>query len=253
DYSVGRQPGTYRIALLGASMTLGAGVPFQQTIKPVLEERLNREGPGASGRHYEILNFSVGAYSTLQQAAVADHKVFSFKPDAILVCIFSVETGRMTDFLMQLVKTHYPIPYPYVQQKLQSTGATASMESPELLRRLGPISDDLVRWSYRHILEAGRRQGVPVVGVVLPEPRPRPRGRSYGDIDEAARLASSAGLPLLDLRGLYAGQIVDSLRLGGTDGANPHWNARGHKLAADRLYEMLQQNDAQTLRLGFKK
>ncbi|HEX2722559.1 MAG TPA: SGNH/GDSL hydrolase family protein [Gemmatimonadaceae bacterium] len=252
EYPLSPARNTYRIALLGSSMTLGLGVPFEQTFASIVEQRLNREAPGVPRRRYEILNFSVGAYSTLQQVGVMDRKVLAVRPDVVLVGVFSVETGRMTDYLSQLVKTGYPIPYPYVEQAIRRTGATASMERPEFIRRLSPISEEIVKWSYQHLADVGRKHGFKVVGVVLPEPRPRPRGRAYGDIDVAARLAASAGLPLLDLRGMYDGENVDSLRLGGESGANPHWNARGHRLAADKFFSVLRANDARTLQLGFR-
>jgi len=88
---------------------------------------------------------------------------------------------------------------------------------------------------------------------VLPEPRPRRRARWKEDIDQSARLAASAGLPMLDLRDVYVGQNVDSLRLGGATGDDPHWNARGHKLIVDRVFQLMQEKDAQALHLGFKK
>lgn len=253
DYSIKASPGSYRIALVGASLTLAAGVPLDQTFGMLLEDRLNLLGPGAPRRHYEILNFSVGAFTALQNLVLLDRKVMPFAPKAVLLGVFSVEAGRTTDFLTQLVKTQYPIPFPYVQQRVSATGATPGMEEPELRRRLGAISEDIVRWSYARIAEACRQEGVTVLGLVLPEPRPRRRARWKEDIDQSARLAASAGLPMLDLRDVYVGQNVDSLRLGGATGNDPHWNARGHKLIVDRVFQLMQEKDAQALRLGFKK
>jgi hypothetical protein len=246
DYSLVPPPRTYRMALLGTSMTVGAGVPLEQTMESLLEDRLNREGPRAPQRHYEILNFSVGAYGIMQNAALLDKSVLAFKPNAVLVGVFSVDAERMGNYLVRLSRSHLPIPYPYVRQKLQEAGVNPTMQQPELLRRLGPVIEDLVRWSYRHILETCRQRGIAVVGLVLPEPSPK-AGR---DIDQAARLAASAGVPLLDLRGVYGSQPVDSFRL--DIPKDPHWNARGHKLISDRVYELLRENDGRTLKLGFR-
>jgi len=246
DYTLAPPPHTYRMALLGTSMTVGAGVPVEQTMETLLEDRLNREGPGAPQRHYEILNFSVGAYGIMQNVALLDKSVLAFKPNAVLVGVFSVDAARMGVYLLRLTRSHLPIPYPYVREKLQEAGVDASMQYPELMRRLGPIVEDLVRWSYQYILETCRQKGIAVLGIVLPEPGPK----AGHDIDQAARLAAAAGLPLLDLRGVYGTQPADSFRL--DIPLDPHWNARGHKLISDRVYELLRENDARTLKLGFR-
>jgi hypothetical protein len=248
EYTQAHPANTYRIALLGTSMTVGAGVPLDQTMETLIEERLNSEGPGAPARHYESLNFSVGGWGIMQSATVMDERVFDFSPDALMVGVFSVEVGRMTTYLASLVKSRVPIPYPDVRAKIAKTGATPDMENAELYIKLAPISKDMVLWSYRHIVEAGRRRGIPVVGVVLPEPRPTDvlAGR---DIEESVKLAAAAGMTLLDLRGVYDGQPVDSLKL---PGADPHWSARGHKLIADKVFEQIRKNDARAFKLGFK-
>ena len=172
--------------------------------------------------------------------------MLAFKPNAVLVGVFSVDAARMGVYLLRLTRSHLPIPYPYVREKLQEAGVDASMQYPELMRRLGPIVEDLVRWSYQYILETCRQKGIAVLGIVLPEPGPK----AGHDIDQAARLAAAAGLPLLDLRGVYGTQPVDSFRL--DIPLDPHWNARGHKLISDRVYELLRENDAHTLHLGFR-
>ena len=248
DYSLAPPPRTYRMALLGSSLTVGAGVPVEQTMETLLEDRLNREGPGAPRSRYEILNFSVGAYGIMQNAALLDQKVFAFKPNAVLVGVFSVDGGRMENYLTKLVRAKLPIPYPYVREKLQEAGVSARMEQPELLRRMGPISEDLVRWSYQHIIEVCRQRGVAVLGIVLPEPILK----AGHDIDQSVRLATAAGLPLLDLRGVYGtAEPLTSFKLARE--SDPHWNERGHKLVSDRIFELLRENDARSLKLGFNK
>jgi hypothetical protein len=244
EYSLARPAYTYRIALVGGSMTVGAGVPVEQTMETLTEDRLNREGPGAPERQYEILNFSVGGYGIFQNVAVVDQKVFAFSPNAILVSVFSVEGRRTTNYLTKVIRNRIPIPYPYVERKLREAGVAPSMEESELRRRIGPIAEDLVRWSYVHIQEVGRQKGVPVIGVVLPEPIPK-AGR---DIDQAVQLATASGLPLLDLRDVYQGYGVDSLKLEGRD---PHWSVAGHRVIAERLFRALRSEDARTFKLGF--
>jgi len=243
DYELKPPPGTYRIALLGSSFSMGAGVPVEKTHEWVLEERLNREGPGAPRRHYEILNFSVAGYGVMQDVVTADKKVFRFTPNAVLVVIHSVERTRMIAYLISLLREGIPIEYPYVRQKLQEAGVRPNMEEPELRRRLGPVSLDLVRWSYQHLAELCREHGVHVAAIAFPQPR----RRNDAQLAMLAGVASDAGIRVMSLEGAYDGRPVSAVALKG----DAHLNELGHQLVADRLFQLLRENDARTLKLGF--
>jgi hypothetical protein len=244
EYLLKPAAGIYRIALVGSSFSMGAGVPVEETHEALLEDRLNREGPGVPRRHYEILNFSVGGYGILQNVVVTERKVFPFAPKAILLIIQSVEIGRMSNHLTSLIQSRIPIPYPYVREKLQRAGVAPDMDDYELRRRLRPIVGDLVGWSYGEIVRLAREHGVPVVGIVLPTPREGPEP----NLALVIELAAKEGIPLLSLNGVYDGHALDSVRLSSSD---DHLNALGHRLVADRLYQLLRDNDAKVLNLGF--
>ncbi|MDA1315335.1 MAG: hypothetical protein O2968_18545, partial [Acidobacteria bacterium] len=59
DYSKTKPPGVYRIALMGASRTLGGGVEDDQTFEALLEDSLNRDRRSEADYRYQILNFGV--------------------------------------------------------------------------------------------------------------------------------------------------------------------------------------------------
>jgi hypothetical protein len=243
EYELKPPPRTYRIALLGTSFTMGGGVPDEQTHEWLLEDRLNREGPGVPRRRYEILNFAVGGYGVLQNVAVAERKVFPFAPNAALLVLQSNEAHRMVIFLAGLVRAGVPIKYPYVREKLQQAGVRPDMEEPELRRRIKPFANDLVRWSVQRIFDICREHRVAVAAIPFLEPMPR-RGE---DLVTITRLASETRIPLLSLDGVYEGHPLGTVRIRG----DIHLNALGHQLVADRLFEALRANDAQTLKLGF--
>ncbi len=245
DYELKPPPNTYRIALLGSSLTMGGGVRDEQTHEALLENRLNREGPGAPRRHYEILNFAVAGYGILQNAAVADTKVFPFEPQAVVLTFHGVEQDRMVAHVARLVRDGAQIEYEYVRQKLQEAGVQPGMKPPEVARRLGRIAPDLVRWSFKHVADVCREHHVPVVGILFAEPR---EGRREERIKALAAAAAEAGIPVIDLAGAYDGYPLDSVRLPVGD---PHLNALGHQLVADRLFQLLRENDKRTLKLGF--
>ena len=59
EYEQSKPAHTYRVALLGASRTVGSGVEDGRTFEALVEDRLNRELGPASGRRYEVLNFAM--------------------------------------------------------------------------------------------------------------------------------------------------------------------------------------------------
>lgn len=237
--------GTYRMALIGSSFSMGAGVAAEQTHEWLIEERLNREASLQTDRKYEILNFSVGGYGVLQNVAVVDRKVFDFAPHAILLVIHAIEQQRMVNHLSSLVQGGIAIPYPFVREKLRQAGVEAGMEETELRRRLQPISADLVRWSYRRIAELGRERNVLVIGIVFPTPR----DNAERDLAPLAEWASEAGMKILSLEGVYDGHPLTSVRIGGDQGRDIHLNELGHRLVADRLYQLLSASDGRALDL----
>ncbi len=215
------------------------------TYEALFENRLNREGPGAPRRHYEILNFAVMGYGILQNVAVADRKVFPFAPNAVLLVLHGLEQDRIITHLTRLLREGAQIEYPELRQKLQEAGLRSGMQEPEVRRLLARIAPDLVRWSLQNIARVCRKHGVPVVGILFAEPR---EGRREETFSTLAAAASEAGIPLIDLKGVYDGHDLDSVHLRVGD---VHLNALGHQLVADRLYQLLRENDARTLKLGF--
>ncbi|HYN82467.1 MAG TPA: hypothetical protein VES88_13260 [Gemmatimonadaceae bacterium] len=247
EYALTPPPNAYRIALLGASYEMGASVNVEENFESILEERLNRDGPGAPLRRYEILNFAVGGYSVLQNAVVAEQKAFNFAPNALVVGLKELDFGRGLDILVGAVRRGAPIPYPEIREKLREAGVTREMSDLELRGRIKPLVPDILQWSLQHIGRLARARGVRAIALVLPRPDPEP-----GDAQierDLATWASQAGFSVIRLDGVFSGQPLDSIRIPPPDG---HPNARGHRMIADRLYHALRDNDASLLGLGFQ-
>jgi hypothetical protein len=244
EYVLKPPANTYRIALIGSSFAMGGGVSGEQTFENLLEDRLSREGPGVPRRHYEVLNLAVGGYNNLQYVVVMGRKVFQFAPRAVLLVMHGIEGIRMTGYVISLVHNSVPISEPYLRQKLEAAGIRAGMEEPEIRRRLAPISNELLKWSYQRMAQLCREHGVYLVGVAFPLARETNGGTER--LAAISALASEAGIPVVSLAGVYGTHPVDSVSLSPRDG---HLNVFGHQLIADRLYQVLRQNDARTLRL----
>lgn len=79
-------PGAYRIAAVGDSVTFGYGVDQQSAWPAVLEEELNgKPWDAANPGRFEVLNFGVPGYNTVQEAAVVHYKVMPLRPRLIIL------------------------------------------------------------------------------------------------------------------------------------------------------------------------
>jgi hypothetical protein len=77
-------PGITRIAVLGASITMGFGVSDAQTYPQRLQDLLNQSFP----KKYEVLNFAVGGYDYEQALEFYESFVSKFHPDIVMCPIY---------------------------------------------------------------------------------------------------------------------------------------------------------------------
>jgi hypothetical protein len=82
EYSIAKPKNTIRVAVVGDSLTMPAGVDIEDAYHSILEEELNTSCPT---KNYEFINFAVGGYYLSQYWAVIRKKVMDWDPDIILI------------------------------------------------------------------------------------------------------------------------------------------------------------------------
>jgi hypothetical protein len=82
EYSLRKQPGTFRIVGLGDSSLFGWGVPFEDSGLKVLERRLNETSRGLK---FEVINFAVPGYNTAMEAETFVQRCLDYAPDLVLL------------------------------------------------------------------------------------------------------------------------------------------------------------------------
>ena len=87
EHAIHKPPGTFRIAVLGDSMSEALQVPMERNFSSVLERRL-QGCPALGGRRPEALNFGVSGYGTAQEFILLRERVWKFEPDLILLAVF---------------------------------------------------------------------------------------------------------------------------------------------------------------------
>jgi hypothetical protein len=88
DHSPEKDPGVFRIAVLGDSFTEGREVPLEQTFWKVLESKMTECVP-ADSTGVEVLGFGVNGYGAAQELMVLRDKVWKYNPDVVVLAFFT--------------------------------------------------------------------------------------------------------------------------------------------------------------------
>ncbi len=94
EHAIEKRPGSWRVACLGDSVTLGWGIRPQQAWPQVLEELA-----AASGRDLEVMNVALGGWSTRQELIAWRRIVRRYRPDQVLVGICLNDVAEMQNNL----------------------------------------------------------------------------------------------------------------------------------------------------------
>jgi hypothetical protein len=237
EYEKTPPPNTFRIGMLGASSVMGWGVGDEETFESIVERRLNAERP-ALYEHYEILNFAVPGYTSLQQVMSLE-KALTFNPTTLFYVAAARESFTSVNYLAEVVSKGVDIPYDYLVDLLRRAGVPTKTALPIATRRLFPFRNELLSWSYRTIVARCREHNVVPVLIFLPQVE---KGGWQEETPDILRIGKEAGFIVWDLSDVYNSRDVTSIRLAEWD---DHPNAIGHQLVASVLYSLMTGNSLQ--------
>jgi len=118
NHAVKKEPGVYRILVLGDSMTFGIGTPMEETYPKVLENLLNSQH---DGRRYEVINSGVPGYSTGQEYNFLMHEGMTYQPDMVIEGFFGLKDVDRVEIGWQ----NFSAPNGYLIQKGQPDSQTS--------------------------------------------------------------------------------------------------------------------------------
>ncbi|QEH37732.1 hypothetical protein OJF2_63230 [Aquisphaera giovannonii] len=239
DVAAEKPPGTFRIALLGASMDMGWGVTYQETYAHRLERWLNNHGTrrgDATGRRFEVLNFAVAAYSPLQRLDTLRRKALAFRPDLVIFSATMLDLRLMEIHLCDALRTRSDLTYDFVRDVLSEAGVTAdemAVEGDKLVykdaikEKIQPRYWDLYDRTLGRLAAECRAAGVPALMVIVPRvgKADAPAARAE-PVARLKALAAHNAMPVYDLTGSFDRFDPASLEIAAWD---DHPNALGHR------------------------
>lgn len=177
---------------------------------------------------------------------VLENKAFPFKPDALFFVAHPTDTEYSIVVLQKSVHANIELPYSYLKEIVEQSGINSKVSALEARRRLKPFGNRMISCAYSGMVEFCQQQNIKPVWILLPS-KPG-ETLSKDQIASHVRLAKEAGFIVLNLCDVYSNQDVKSCQVAEWD---THPNAKGHRLIADRLYEILRKRrDLIPLRLS---
>jgi hypothetical protein len=249
EVSIEKPPGTFRIALLGASMDMGWGVTFQETYSHQLEEWLNYHAALkgiAPGRRFEVLNFAVAAYSPMQRLESYRRKAMAFRPDLVIYSATMLDLRLTEIHLCDALRNGADLTYDFLRAILDRAGIEPGevrvdaegklVDKDEIKSRLQSHYWELYDATLGDLAARCRSAAVPVFMVIIPRvgKADAPAARAE-PVSLLKAIAGHHALPVLDLSDTYDRFDPSSLEIAAWD---DHPNALGHH----RLFLALARN-----------
>ena len=273
EYELAKPPGTFRVAVVGSSFALPAGVAIEDAFHSRLEERFSRE---LAPLHVEFINFAVGMYNPEQVLAMLELRALAYQPDLVLMTVTRLSMpwlvddprsaeGRALRRLDPAALPSFHRSYPALQSFLVRLALARLGRTPappaeyvgwlERLaiaahERIAPPAGPAVAGALppppagsaiERLAAIGRKQGIPIVLVLL-EFEDRARLPIDGRVAEEAR---ARGILYLDTRDAFRGTRASDFSIYELD---PHPNAKAHEVFAEVVATFLRSNGLLPLR-----
>lgn len=238
DYSDLPAEGTYRIALVGNSNTMGRGVGDNETYESLAEATLNNGPLPEPWRRVEIMNFSASLRNMVTKVQLIERDVFRFKPHAVIYVTQASEPMFAAHYLLGVTQDGSRPVWERIEQLLREANVDASTPRATAMRRLQSSARGLTEYGWTRFGDSCRQHGVEPVLLYLPLPESR-TPRYEETALQLVGLGRQLGFTIFDLRGALGDLPDEELILGPWD---KHLNTTGHQRVARRLVERLREH-----------
>jgi len=243
DTTLTKPANTYRILVVGDSLTMGWGVEQDLTFAADLERRMNANPPAGfpSNVLYEVLNLGIGNYNTVQEVMLLKSLGLQFKPDLILLFYFINDAEPINESRDSYLIRHSYL-YAFLASRLRrsplgETGSLGYKEYYRLLYKSGQPGWLAGKAAFKELGELVRVKNIPVVIYLLPELHEL-TAYPFLDIHQmVAKVGAAVGLPVIDLLPKFSGYAPE-VKLWVTP-ADAHPNALANTMIARGIYNSL--------------
>ena len=222
EYSNEKPANTYRICVVGDSITFGWWERLEETYPKVLEELLNAHVSGEMT--VEVWNMGIGGYNAEQEMELVRTRAMNYDPDLIIIgyCTNDHQIGADGGLWRHFTRSGSHA-WDWISLRW--------MQARELF-----VREKMLARSYRRISEIASAADIPVMAVFFYPQNPAPQ--SLREVASDIALAERLGLIIVDLRSYFEEAGWENTM---SDSAHP--NKHGHRIAARAIYDTILEHD----------
>jgi len=252
EYALQKQEGTYRIIIIGDSITFGFGVELEESYPKILEEKLKNE----LNMNIEVINFGVPGYTGIQEFIVLEEQAIKYFPDLIIIGHYLNDPDEVWDIFEATPTSKIP---PKIKIFLNENSCSYDFFKERwsrLLNKIGKTNfksykelyiEDSELWDahkerFIDMKEISDTEGIPILVVLFPNWRNL--NESYDFKEETLLLIETINkseLNSLDIYSKIKGLNGEEYTISLTDASHP--NYEGNKIVSNLIYEELIKSD----------
>jgi alginate O-acetyltransferase complex protein AlgI len=237
EYSKIKSDSTFRIALLGASYTLGSGVADGEPYENIVETQLNSLIDDSQIKEIEIWNFSGVGFAIPQYLAYCKSEIFQYDIDMVLVISNPNEYGRMMNYgnIANFIHDGNDLEFEFLKKMVKKDNLETGTDKKKIRRRLKKHAKELYRGFLDGIALDCKKNNSKYGLIFLVDTGTKPPK----DRELIKGIADSLGYSLFDLTGVFDGYLQEDIAVSSFDA---HPNKLGHQLIAKKLIDLFIQN-----------
>ena len=244
EYPLTKEPGTYRILVVGDSMTFGWGASFEDTYAKILERMLNEKRPKMKNRpqsitRYEVINTGVGNYNTVQEFTYFKEIGIKYDPDMVILGFYLNDAEETPVRVGGWIREH-SYAFILLAQSWDVVMRALGKRKPYEQYYLDLYSEEKKGWqdcqrALKEFISLCKQKTIELRIIIIPELHSPNDNYRFGKVH---RLVSDIGTKqhalVFDLLPAFKG--VDPPTLWVTKG-DPHPSAHAHKIIAQAIYQ----------------
>ena len=244
-----KKPGCKRVLVMGSSITMGWGVPFDEVFTSVAGQRLNTEKPFGPGVSFEFANAGIGNYNTWFQSRLFLREYPVVKPDVVVLHYFISDVQPRTMGRDSFILKHsYLAAFCFDRWTL--TKIRFGGQHKDLFTFYKDLyADDSEPWKQtqkqiKEMHDLCAKDGVPFVIMIIPDIHDLSPGTPYQPLYAKMETAfKGLQIPTVNTFGAFQKEFGDDVTKLWIQSDDPHPNAKGHALMADILYHWMAGTD----------
>jgi hypothetical protein len=242
EYSIEKPNNTIRIIVLGDSVTFGWGINVSDTYPKVLERMLNNDLNTTI--NFEVLNFGVPGFNTLEEIHLLEKKGFKYNPDVVIIGYVAGDAENNTKLKTKEIFIEVDKLFKERFQDRNLSRVEENFHKSELAGRL--LRDDLIK-NFNQNLEnyvlkpleylkmlSQEKKIKKIIIVFLTDTYPIEK-------DRIVELANKYNFCVIDAYDYLKKYSLESLILNKND---DHYNSFAHKLIAEFIFLQISREDS---------